>query len=182
MFFEFLLLNMYSNPNVSINRIHWILFTTSNPNFQHVIAVNNLMKRICVWKTGTRCDGYSHWAEPWQGQGPGLGQEQWGQYVPTPVPISCNVKASTQYHTTCLFPVPVIVRLLAYLHCRTRTRIPTWIQTPNPMVPLYCTETVSIAWTQTDSGWPHSRQDKIPCVFPVLDSFSLCYFHVINNS
>ena len=32
------------------------------------------------------------------------------------------------------------------------------------------------------SGWPHSSQDKIPCVFPVLDNFSLCYFYVINNS
>ena len=28
----------------------------------------------------------------------------------------------------------------------------------------------------TKSGWPHSSQDKIPCVFPVLDNFSLCYF------
>ena len=32
------------------------------------------------------------------------------------------------------------------------------------------------------SGWPHSSQDKIPCVFPVLENFSLCYFYVINNS
>ena len=36
--------------------------------------------------------------------------------------------------------------------------------------------------SQTQPGWPHSSQDKIPCVFPVLDNFSLCYFYVINNS
>ena len=35
---------------------------------------------------------------------------------------------------------------------------------------------------ETCSGWPHSSQDKIACVFPVLDNFSLCYFYVINNS
>ena len=34
----------------------------------------------------------------------------------------------------------------------------------------------------TKPGWPHSSQDEIPCVFPVLDDFSLCYFYVINNS
>ena len=34
----------------------------------------------------------------------------------------------------------------------------------------------------TSSGWPHSSQDKIPCVFPVLDNFSLYYFYVINSS
>ena len=32
------------------------------------------------------------------------------------------------------------------------------------------------------TGWPHCSQDKIPCVFPVPDNFSLCYFYVINNS
>ena len=32
------------------------------------------------------------------------------------------------------------------------------------------------------TGWPHSSQDKIPCVFPALDNFSLCYFDVINNN
>ena len=34
--------------------------------------------------------------------------------------------------------------MMAYLHCRTLT----WIQTPNPMATLYCTETVPIAWTR----------------------------------
>ena len=27
------------------------------------------------------------------------------------------------------------------------------------------------------SGWPHSSQNEIPCVFSVLHKFSLCYFY-----
>ena len=41
------------------------------------------------------------------------------------------------------------VRLAAYLHCRTSTRILTRILTPNPMTTLYYAETVPIAWTLT---------------------------------
>ena len=32
------------------------------------------------------------------------------------------------------------------------------------------------------SGWPHSSQNEIPCVFPVLHKFSLCYFYTKTNN
>ena len=38
---------------------------------------------------------------------------------------------------------------MAYLHCGTRTQIPTRIQIPNPMAALYYAELVHIAQTQT---------------------------------
>ena len=31
---------------------------------------------------------------------------------------------------------------------------------------------------KTVAGWPHSSQDKIPWVFPVLPIFSLCFFSI----
>ena len=32
------------------------------------------------------------------------------------------------------------------------------------------------------AGWPHSSQNEIPCVFPVLHKYSLCYFYAKTNN
>ena len=37
-------------------------------------------------------------------------------------------------------------------------------------------------WQQVKTGWPHSSQNEIPCVFPVLHKFSLCYFYAKTNN
>ena len=47
---------------------------------------------------------------------------------------------------------------MAFLYCRTRTRTPTWIWTPNLMATLYCTETSHCM--DADS---HSDPDLSPC-------------------
>ena len=43
-------------------------------------------------------------------------------------------------------------------------------------------ETETKTETHTMSGWPHSNQNEIPCVFPVLHKFSLCYFYAKTNN
>ena len=48
-------------------------------------------------------------------------------------------------------------KTMAYLHCRTRTGIPSRIRTPNPMATLYCTETVQIAHTRTSYSNPDMK-------------------------
>ena len=32
--------------------------------------------------------------------------------------------------------------------------------------------------SHSNTGWPHSSQNEIPCVFPMLQKFSLRYFYV----
>ena len=44
--------------------------------------------------------------EPGPGTGPRAGTEQWETIGPNPSELRCNVKASTHYSTTHLFPVP----------------------------------------------------------------------------
>ena len=44
--------------------------------------------------------------------------------------------------------------MMAYLHCRRRTEIPTRIQTQNPTATLYCTKAVTIARTGTGTRIP----------------------------
>ena len=43
---------------------------------------------------------------------------------------------------------------------------------------VYYSETM---WYKGAAGWPHSRQDEIPCVFLELHKFPLFYYHPQTN-
>ena len=53
-----------------------------------------------------------------------------GSAMPVPIPLG-NPGSATALSLYCL---------MAYLHCRIRTRIQTWIQTPKPMATLHYAE------------------------------------------
>ena len=59
------------------------------------------------------------------------------------------------FHRAAIFQLwlysPWPPNVMAYLHCQTRTLIPTRIRTPNRMAILYYTETVSIAQSRSSN-------------------------------
>ena len=100
------------------------------------------------------------------------------------------------------FPVPFGMR--AVITGWKTLRVNTPLNFPQLLAPTYrwkCHEKLRETWLPTVlvwdgtcdwnlysnqllkrlSGWPHSSWDKIPCVFLVLWTFSLCFFHKINR-